>query len=77
MPLLLESQFRLPPFHGYLQLPDAFPVARVTIRNDHIIARGRAKQQAFVAIDLDKTLWGAARSPAVEPASNLSDGGPV
>jgi energy-coupling factor transporter ATP-binding protein EcfA2 len=77
LPLLLESQFRLPPYQGYLQLPDAYPVARVAIRNDHIVARGRAKHQAFVAIDLEKTLWGAPRPPVVEPTSNLTDGGPV
>jgi len=77
LPLLLESQFRLPPFQGYLQLPDAYPVARVLIRNDHVIQRGPARREGFVPIDLDKTLWGAPKPPPAQTGTDLTNGGPV
>lgn len=77
LPLLLESEFRLPPYQGYLQLPDAYPVARVSIQNDHVVRRGPARRKAFVAIDLDKTLWGAPKPVPVSTAPDLADSGPV
>ncbi len=77
LPLLLESQFRLPPYQGYLQLPDAYPVAQVSIQNDHIIQRGPARRKGFVPIDLNQTLWGAPKPAPVETETTLADGGPV
>ena len=76
LPLLLESEFRLPPHHGFLQLPDAYPIASVTLSNDHIVRRGPPRRKGFVAIDVKQTLWGRPKPPP--PAETpLTNGGPV
>ena len=77
LPLLLESEFRLPPHHGFLQLPDGYPVASVVLRNDHVVRRGPPRRQGFVAIDVKQTLWGRPKPPAPPAETPLNDGGPV
>ncbi|WP_343698265.1 type IV secretion system DNA-binding domain-containing protein [Caulobacter sp.] len=77
LPLLLESQFRLPPHHGFLQLPDGYPVASVILRNDHIVRRGPPRRKGFVAIDVKQTLWGRPKPPPPTAETPLNDGGPV
>jgi Type IV secretion-system coupling protein DNA-binding domain len=76
---VLESELRLPPYEGYLQCPDALPVATVTLTNAHIKARGKAAHKAFIAADMDRSLWGrlpqspkAARAKAADSASKRS-----
>lgn len=77
LPLLLESEFRLPPHHGFLQLPDAYPIASVILRNDHIVRRGPPRRKGFVAIDVKQTLWGRPKPPPAPAETPLTDGGPV
>ncbi|OYV63043.1 MAG: conjugal transfer protein TraD, partial [Acidiphilium sp. 21-62-4] len=55
---VLESDLRLPKHTGYLLLPDGLPVARIKLTNDHIIARGLARQPDFIPADVSETLWG-------------------
>ncbi|MDE8347579.1 MAG: type IV secretion system DNA-binding domain-containing protein, partial [Acidocella sp.] len=55
---VLESDLRLPKYTGYLLLPDGLPVARIKLTNDHIIARGPARQPDFIPADVTETLWG-------------------
>ncbi|MDE2344528.1 MAG: type IV secretion system DNA-binding domain-containing protein [Betaproteobacteria bacterium] len=55
---VLESDLRLPKHTGYLLLPDGLPVARIKLTNDHIIARGPARQPDFIPADVSETLWG-------------------
>jgi type IV secretory pathway TraG/TraD family ATPase VirD4 len=77
LPLLLESEFRLPPHHGFLQLPEGYPVASVILRNDHIVRRGPPRRKGFVAIDVKQTLWGRPKPPPLPAETPLNDGGPV
>lgn len=77
LPLLLESEFRLPPHHGFLQLPDGYPVASVFLRNDHIVRRGPPRRKGFVAMDVKQTLWGRPKPPPSPAETPLNDGGPV
>ena len=73
---VLESELRLPKHQGYLLLPDGLPVARISLTADHIVARGVAKQPAFVAGNVANTLWGRKKeSPA--PPSTPGPQGPV
>jgi hypothetical protein len=79
---VLESEMRLPPYQGYLQCPDALPVATIKLTDAHIKARGKATHQAFIAADLGKSLWGrlpqpteAAPSKATNSASKRSEVG--
>ena len=56
---VLESDLRLPKYTGYLLLPDGFPVARIKLTDDHIIARGPARHPRYIPADISETLWGA------------------
>ena len=75
-PALIDSEFRLPRFHGVLQLADGRPAARIVLNNRHIATRGPARHPAFVPGDVGATFWGRlpsrGRSEPVVP-----DGGPV
>jgi hypothetical protein len=82
---VLESEMRLEPYHGFLQLPDAFPVARIKLTNAHITARGGARHYAFVAADIDQSLWSdmpgteaqPAKVPKPENEPSINSKGPV
>jgi type IV conjugative transfer system coupling protein TraD len=57
-PAILESEFKLPKYTGFLLLPDAHPVTKITLSNSHIIARGPAKQPGFIEGKLSDSFWG-------------------
>lgn len=75
-PALIDSEFKLPRFHGVLQLADGRPAARIVLNNCHITARGPARHPAFIPSDIATTFWGRlpsrSRSEPVVP-----HGGPV
>ena len=80
---VLESELRLPKYTGYLLLPDGLPVARIKLTDDHIIARGPARQPDFIPADIAETLWGglqeakAAETPAAAIQGTILGPGPV
>ncbi|MCV0384629.1 MAG: type IV secretion system DNA-binding domain-containing protein [Erythrobacter sp.] len=56
-PAVIESDLRLQPHHGFLQLPDALPVGRIKLTREHIDARGSARHPAFVPAHISRMLW--------------------
>ncbi len=77
-PAVIESQLRLPPHTGYLQLPDGLPIALIRLSNGHIVARGEPKHAAFVAGDVADTYWGRKKRHNEDDTSPvLPTGGPV
>ena len=54
---VIESDLRLQPHHGFLQLPDALPVGRIKLTREHIDARGPARHPAFVPAHVSRMLW--------------------
>lgn len=75
-PAVLESELRLPPYQGYLLLPDGLPVARISLTDDHIKRRGPSREPAFVPGDLADTLWSKV-SEITEAAAPDTKPGPV
>ncbi|WP_088311488.1 type IV secretion system DNA-binding domain-containing protein [Novosphingobium sp. B 225] len=75
-PAVLESELRLPPYQGYLLLPDGLPVARISLTDDHIKRRGPPREPAFVPGDLADTLWSKV-SEITEAAAPDTKPGPV
>jgi len=73
---VLESELRLPPYQGYLLLPDGLPVARISLTDDHIKRRGPPREPAFVPGDLADTLWSKV-SEITEAAAPDTKPGPV
>lgn len=73
---VLESELRLPPYQGYLLLPDGLPVARISLTDDHIKRRGPPREPAFVPGDLADTLWSKV-SEITEAAAPGNKPGPV
>lgn len=65
-PVVLESEFRLLHHQGYLLLP-GFPVAKITLTDDHIRTRGPAKQPDYVPGDVSETLWGQQSATGQNP----------
>lgn len=76
-PAVIESDLRLEPHHGFLQLPDALPVGRIRLTRRHIDARGKPRHRAFVPADISRMLWNRMpkKDNGDDPASNLK--GPV
>ncbi len=80
---VLESDLRLPKHTGYLLLPDGLPVARIKLTNNHIIARGPARQSDFIPADVSETLWGGlqeaqvAKTPDTPIKGTILGPGPV
>ncbi|ABI62411.1 TraD protein [Granulibacter bethesdensis] len=72
-PAVLESDLRLPKYTGYLLLPDGLPVARIKLTNDHIIARGPARQPDFIPADIAETLWGGLQEAQAAKAAVTPD----
>lgn len=70
---VLESDLRLPKHTGYLLLPDGLPVARIKLTNDHIIARGPARQPDFIPADVSETLWGGLQEAQKAKAAEAPD----
>ena len=79
-PAVIESQLRLPPHTGYLQLPDGLPIALIRLSNGHVVARGQPKHRAFVPGDIADTYWGKGKRQTDRDNSALPilpTGGPV
>ncbi|MFP1130789.1 type IV secretion system DNA-binding domain-containing protein [Asticcacaulis sp. W401b] len=79
-PAVIESQLRLPPHTGYLQLPDGLPIALIRLSNGQIIARREPGHAAFIPGDIADTYWGKGqrqtdRAQSASPI--LPTGGPV
>lgn len=80
-PAVIESDLRLEPHHGFLQLPDALPVGRIRLTREHIDARGPARHPAFVPAHISRMLWnrmpkkGDSSTAKDDPATTLK--GPV
>jgi len=74
---VIESDMRLEPHQGFLQLPDALPVARIRLTRAHIDARGPARQRGFIAADVSKSLWGKLPSKAAAADATIKRPGPV
>lgn len=74
---VLESDLRLPKYTGYLLLPDGLPVARIKLTNDHIIARGPARQPDFIPADVSETLWGGLQEAKQVKAPNMPAQGTI
>jgi hypothetical protein len=76
-PAVIESDLRLEPHHGFLQLPDALPVGRIKLTRAHIDARGPARHPAYVPAHISRMLWNRMpkKDGGDDPASNLK--GPV
>jgi type IV secretory pathway TraG/TraD family ATPase VirD4 len=66
---VLESELRLPPRQGFLLLPDGHPVARITLSNAHVVARGSPHHPAFIAAAHSQTLWSRMAARPGEPPS--------
>lgn len=62
-PAILESEFRLPKYKGFLLFPDGLPVAPIALTADHLAHRGTAGQPGFVAGDPKNSLWEQAKPP--------------
>ena len=78
---ILESELRLPKHTGYLLLPDGFPVAKISLTDEHIHARGPVRQARYIPADISETLWGntAAKPKGNDGAAldNIAGPGPV
>ena len=64
-PAVLESELRLARYEAYLLFPDGFPVARISLTDDHVRRRGDPRQPAFVAANPEASLW---QQPAETPS---------
>ncbi|EJL28783.1 type IV secretory pathway, VirD4 component [Novosphingobium sp. AP12] len=71
-PAVPESEFRLPPWHGYLLLPDGAPVVRLVLQGPGAQEGGARRHPAFVPGDPRDTLW--SRPPARRPDSGAESG---
>ena len=82
-PAVLESELRLPKHQGYLLFPDGLPVARIALTDDHIVRRGKARQQGYIAGDPKNSLWQQSvegppvATPPVEAAPVVQPSQPV
>lgn len=74
---VIESEMRLEPHQGFLQLPDGLPVARIRLTRDHIDARGSPRHPAFVPVDVSRSLWGKLPVKGAEAEKTLDEDGPV
>jgi hypothetical protein len=74
---VIESDMRLEPHHGFLQLPDALPVARIKLTRDHIDARGSPRQRGFVPVDVSRSLWGKLPVKGAKAEKTIKEAGPV
>ena len=74
---VIESDMRLEPHHGFLQLPDALPVARIRLTRAHIDARGVPRQRGFVPVDVSRSLWGKLPIKGAAAEATIKAAGPV
>jgi type IV secretory pathway TraG/TraD family ATPase VirD4 len=76
-PAVMESELRLAPHSGFLQLPDGRPIAKIKLTNAHIIARGEAKSNGFVPGLVEDTFWGRRSQQPSATSTLLPPEGPV
>ncbi|MBL0021417.1 MAG: type IV secretion system DNA-binding domain-containing protein [Sphingomonadales bacterium] len=74
---VIESDMRLEPHHGFLQLPDALPVAKIKLTRAHIEARGNPSQRSFVAVDVSRSLWSKLPAKGAAAEATIKGDGPV
>ena len=74
---VIESDMRLEPHHGFLQLPDALPVAKIRLTRDHIDARGSPRHRGFVPVDVSRSLWGKLPIKGAKAEKTIKEAGPV
>lgn len=74
---VIESDLRLEPHHGFLQLPDGLPVARIKLTRDHIDARGAPRHPAFIPVDVSRSLWGKLPVKGAKAEETIKEDGPV
>ena len=74
---VIESDMRLEPHHGFLQLPDALPVARIRLTRAHIDARGAPRQRGFMPVDVSRSLWGKLPIKGAKAEATIKEAGPV
>jgi hypothetical protein len=74
---VIESDMRLEPHQGFLQLPDALPVARIRLTRDHIDARGAPRHPAFIPVDVSRSLWGKLPVKGAKAEETIKEAGPV
>ena len=74
---VIESDLRLEPHHGFLQLPDGLPVARIKLTRDHIDSRGAPRHPAFIPVDVSRSLWGKLPVKGAKAEKTIKEDGPV
>jgi Type IV secretion-system coupling protein DNA-binding domain len=74
---VIESDMRLEPHHGFLQLPDALPVAKIKLTRAHIDARGDPSQRSFIAVDVNRSLWSKLPAKGAAAEVTIKADGPV
>lgn len=74
---VIESDMRLEPHHGFLQLPDALPVAKIKLTRAHIETRGNPSQRSFVPVDVSRSLWSKLPAKGAAAEATIKGGGPV
>lgn len=74
---VIESDLRLEPHHGFLQLPDALPVAKIRLTRDHIDARGPPRHPGFIPVDVSRSLWGKLPVKGAKAEKAIKKEGPV
>ena len=74
---VLESELRLEKHQAYLLFPDGLPCAKIKLTNEHISARGSARHERFIPIDISLTLWGQMNSENPKDSIISLSGGPV
>jgi type IV secretory pathway TraG/TraD family ATPase VirD4 len=74
---VIESDMRLEPHQGFLQLPDALPVAKIRLTRAHIDARGNPRQRSFVAVDVSRSLWSKLPAKGAAAEATINGEGPV
>ena len=74
---VIESEMRLEPHYGFLQLPDALPVAKIRLTRAHIDARGAPRQRGFVPVDVSRSLWGKLPIKGAKAEATIKEAGPV
>ena len=74
---VIESDMRLEPHHGFLQLPDALPVAKIKLTRAHIEARGNPRNRSFVTVDVSRSLWSKLPAKGAAAEVTIKADGPV
>lgn len=74
---VIESDMRLEPHQGFLQMPDALPVAKIRLTRAHIDARGDPRQRSFVTVDVSRSLWSKLPAKGAAAEATIKGDGPV